>query len=43
MAFFCGDHRKSVLQIKTHLVTKNTSGTCTGTVAFINPGFNNML
>ena len=42
MAFFCGHQWKSLLQIKAHLVAKNTPGAGAGAVAFIISGFNDM-
>ena len=40
--FFGGNQRETILHIKTHLVSKNTSGSGTRPVARVIPVFNNM-
>ena len=43
VCFFSGNQRKTILQVKAHLVTKNTSCSGTGTVTLVITGFNDMF
>ena len=43
MKLFCSDKRKSLLQVKTHLVSKAADRAGTGTVAFLNAMIQDML
>jgi hypothetical protein len=36
---FCGEQRKTILQIKPHLVTKRADGSCARAVVFLHSGF----
>ena len=43
MYLFCSDQRKTFCKIKTHLITKNTSGSCARSVTFIYSVFYNIF
>jgi len=41
--FFGGNQRETLLQIETHLITKATEGTCTGSIALVDACIQYML